>query len=212
VRQFQGVRRWEGGVARPAETIAPAEIVAPEVVAPTETIKAAAVVVREAPDVSCISCQDEVPSDEAMQAPCGHHYCTRCLEQLHRTSMKQESLYPPSCCRQAMPWEEVKNKIDAQLATEFEGKKEELDNPKGQSTYCSDKTCATFIGAAFITNDIATCPTCSKATCTTAQHDRDWPKDEAVKQTLQLAKEEGWQRCSECGSVVDLKYGCYHIT
>jgi hypothetical protein len=130
--------------------------------------------------------------------------------------MADESLYPPSCCQQTMPWEDVKSKVGAQLAAEFEDKKEELDTPAGPPrTYCSNTTCAKFIGAAHISNDVATCPTCSKATCTqckTAQHEKDCPKDEDLKKTLQLAKDEGWQRCNKCGRVGDLIRGCYHIT
>jgi hypothetical protein len=196
LRQFQEVRRWEGEETRLAETIAAAAFAKP-------------------PHVACVSCADQFSPDEAFHAPCSHCYCTGCLGQLHRASMTDESLYPPRCCRQTMPWEDVKNKLDAQLATEFEEKKEELDTLADQRTYCSDTTCTKFIGRALIANDVATCPTCSKATCTkckTAQHGGDCPRDEAMQQTLQLATEQGWRRCDKCGRMIDLAFGCYHIT
>ena len=196
LRQFQEVRRWEGEETKLAETLAAAAF-------------------NKAPDVECVSCEDHFQSDETLQAPCGHHYCTGCLEQLHHACMTDGSLYPPRCCRQAMSWEDAKTKINAELATEFEGKKAELDTPVGQRTYCSDTTCAKFIEATHIANDIATCPECSKTTCfmcKAAQHNGDCPEDAALQQALVLANEEGWQRCGECRSMIDLTFGCYHIT
>jgi hypothetical protein len=196
LRQFQEVRRWEGEETRLAETIAAAAFAAP-------------------PDVACVSCADQFPSDETFHAPCSHCYCTGCLGHLHRASMTDESLYPPRCCRQTMPWNDVKDKLDAQLAADFEAKKEELDTLADQRTYCSDTACTKFIGAAHTANDVATCPTCSKATCTkckSAQHGGECPRDEAMQQTLQLATHEGWQRCNKCGRMIDLAFGCYHIT
>jgi hypothetical protein len=196
LRQFQEVRRWEGEETRLAETIAAAAFV-------------------KDPDVVCTSCEDQFPSDEALQAPCSHYYCTGCLEQLHRACMTEESLYPPRCCRQPMPWEDVKNSIDAKLATEFEEKKEELDTPAGQRIFCSSTTCAKFVGPAHVANDLATCPACNTTTCSmckAAQHHGDCPEDEALQQALELGDEQGWQRCSECKSMIALAFGCYHIT
>jgi hypothetical protein len=196
LRQFQEVRRYEGEETRLAEAIADAAFV-------------------KAPDAVCVSCEDQVPSLQALHAPCSHCYCKGCLEQLHRACMTDASLYPPRCCRQTMPWEDVKDKIDAQLATEFEGKKEELDTPAGLRTYCSNTTCAKFIGPVHIANDLATCSACNTTTCSmckAAQHHGDCPEDEALQQALELADDKGWQRCSECRSMIALAFGCFHMT
>jgi hypothetical protein len=72
--------------------------------------------------VECTSCEDSYPLAEVWQAPCSHHYCSGCLEQLHRASMTDESLYPPRCCRREMPWEDVSAKISNRLAEAFEAK------------------------------------------------------------------------------------------
>jgi hypothetical protein len=129
--------------------------------------------------------------------------------------MTDEPLYPPRCCRREMPWDDVSLKINNDLATASAEKKEELDMHAGQRTYCSNTTCARFIGTAHVVHDIATCPTCNKATCTMCKatgHEEDCPADAALQQTLSLAKDRGWQRCERCRSVVDLAFGCYHIT
>jgi hypothetical protein len=167
------------------------------------------------PSVMCVSCEDVFPAEDVWQSPCSHRFCVGCLEQLHRASMTDKTLYPPSCCRLEMPWTEVSPKLDADLTAAFEAKKEELDTDVEKRTYCSDTACAKFIGAAHIIHDIATCPACSEDTCTmckSASHDGDCPADAALQETLSLAEDSSWQRCSRCGALVDRTYGCNHIT
>lgn len=194
--QYRTVREFEGEETRLAEASAAAVASAP-------------------PDVVCVSCEDSYPSEEVWQAPCSHHYCIGCLEQLHRACMSDETLYPPRCCRNEMPWDDVRQKINGRLANSFQEKKEELDTHVGQRTYCSNASCAQFIGAAAIANEVALCPACNTSTCTmckAASHDGDCPADSALHDTLRLAQERGWQRCRRCRSVVALTFGCHHIT
>lgn len=165
--------------------------------------------------LECLACGDGVLADEAYLAPCSHHYCVECLGDLHRVSVTDETLYPPSCCHLAMPWNAVKPRIDRQLAVLFEGKREELNTDAGRRTYCSSAACARFIGPPNIKGDLATCPTCRRVTCTmckAANHGGDCPADESLRQTLQLASEQGWKRCTRCRSMVELTHGCNHIT
>jgi len=37
-------------------------------------------------------------------------------------------------------------------------------------------------------------------------------KDEALAAVMQLAQKEGWRRCDQCGSMVQLAHGCHHMT
>jgi len=41
---------------------------------------------------------------------------------------------------------------------------------------------------------------------------RECPKDPATKRFVEVAKEEGWQRCFNCSAMVELKEGCNHMT
>jgi IBR domain, a half RING-finger domain len=41
---------------------------------------------------------------------------------------------------------------------------------------------------------------------------RECPKDPATKKFVEVAKEEGWQRCFNCSAMVELKEGCNHMT
>lgn len=163
----------------------------------------------------CSACGDNVLAGAAWTAPCNHHYCVECLENLHRLSLTDETLYPPKCCRLEMPWNDVRPRINPQLARSFEGKKEELDTDAGRRTYCSSAASARFIGPSNIKGDRATCPQCSRVTCTmckAAYHGGDCPADESLRQTLQLAANQGWKRCTRCRTVVELTHGCNHIT
>jgi hypothetical protein len=194
--QYYAVRRYENEETRLAE--------------------ASAVAASGVPiDVQCAACDDHFSAEKVWKAPCGHRYCVPCLEWLHEASMTDESLFPPKCCQTKMPWDDVKAKISGGLATSFEKKKEELDTPTGDCTYCFDTNCAAFIGAKNIANDIATCPVCNKTTCTmckeTSRHTGDCPADEALDQTLTLASDHGWRRCGKCRRVIELTYGCYHM-
>lgn len=166
-------------------------------------------------DADCVSCEDRFRVGEVFQAPCSHYYCNGCLEQLHASAMRDETLYPPRCCRHPMPWEAVRSRLSDRLASNFETRKEELDTNPTDRTYCSGPDCQVFIGPDAIVGDLATCPACNRNTCKTckaAMHDGDCPQDEALQQTLELAREEGWGRCGQCKRIVELTVGCFHMT
>ena len=166
-------------------------------------------------EFECLVCGDHVLAGEAWTAPCNHHYCISCLEDFHRASLADQTLYPPKCCHLEMPWNDVKPRIDHQLEKTFEGKTEELNTDAGRRTYCSNVACARFIAPSNIQGDLATCSACSKVTCTmckAASHEGDCPADETLRQALQLASKQGWKRCTKCRSIVELTQGCNHIT
>lgn len=161
----------------------------------------------------CVSCADRFPIESIWQAPCQHRYCADCLEDLFRLAITDETLYPPRCCKQVMPFADVKLEIPATFAAEFEAAIERLEDKR--PSFCHDPTCSTYIGAARKTSHVGTCPRCSKATCTICKapaHGGDCPEDECTQQLLALAGTEGWKQCRNCHRVIELTLGCYHIT
>lgn len=162
----------------------------------------------------CEACGDRFDADHCWQAPCGHWYCDDDLGQLFRASMTDRTLYPPRCCRQVMPFDDVRLFLDQDVAEEFSAKQEELDEK--QPTYCYVPTCCSaYLGQAHKDNTKATCPTCGAETCVLCKqehHEGDCTKDEAVEQTEELAREQGWQRCIDCRRLVELTIGCNHMT
>ena len=162
---------------------------------------------------SCVVCEEKFDADHCRQAPCEHYYCFGHLEELFRLSLTDRTLFPPRCCRKEIDFDDVRLFLSDELVRQFESQREELSEKK--RTYCHDHTCSTYIGAAHKTGPIGTCPNCTKQTCVlcgNVLHEGDCPPDEADRQTEALATEQGWRRCPDCRSLVELTIGCNHMT
>jgi hypothetical protein len=82
-------------------------------------------------------------------------------------------------------------------------------------TYCSNPECAEFILPAQIMADHAYCKICGSETCVHCKqymHSGDCPEDDDLNAIIQLAQDEGWRRCHSCKAMVELTYGCNHMT
>lgn len=161
----------------------------------------------------CIACAGREIKTRLVRGPCLHAYCTDCIKSLFEAAITDESLFPPSCCRQRFSLSEVKSHLPNDLVTRFEQKSVELATPN--RTYCAVPLCSTFIPLKQVEDDNAVCQKCSAVTCTTckqlAHGEGDCPNDDSVSDFLQVAKEAGWQRCRKCKRMVELDIGCNHI-
>ncbi|AEO71239.1 uncharacterized protein THITE_2058763 [Thermothielavioides terrestris NRRL 8126] len=167
----------------------------------------------EQPTIECNSCGDHRPSADVARCECGHHYCRECLATLFTLSLTDESLFPPRCCGRAIALDGCRPLLSATLAGKFLARKAEMDTPN--RTYCHRPACSAFVPPPFVVADVATCVRCGKKTCAIckgAAHDGDCPHDEAVQELLRVAAENGWQRCYACHRLVELEYGCNHMT
>ncbi|KAK4142439.1 uncharacterized protein C8A04DRAFT_38244 [Dichotomopilus funicola] len=163
----------------------------------------------------CIACTDRHPINNLTRSPdCGHEYCRDCIQSLFTSALTDESLFPPRCCGQPIPLDSCRTHLTATLAGQFQAKKRELDTPN--RTYCHRPTCSTWVPPELIWNQVGNCLQCGRRTCVLckgAEHvSRDCPDDPATQQVLQLAQEQGWQRCRACQKFVELNTGCNHIT
>ncbi|KAF5876302.1 putative ibr finger domain protein [Botrytis fragariae] len=168
---------------------------------------------EKALDRRCTACQELIRCSDIARVPCNHEYCRDCLQDLFRTSMVDDSLFPPRCCRQPITSETVRIFLTDKLILLYEQKKIEFDTPN--RTYCSNPLCSVFIQPESIINEQATCLDCSTITCTLCKataHRGDCPADTALQQLLHTANENGWQRCYFCHRLVELDIGCNHIT
>ncbi|KAK2766524.1 ibr finger domain protein [Colletotrichum kahawae] len=161
----------------------------------------------------CISCNGG-PNDLYLVL-CGHLYCATCLQKLFQLSLVDESLFPPRCCRQPIPPDQVQHVIPKQLMQEFIAK--EIEFSTVNRTYCHQPQCSAFIPPTSIEGDIATCPACQTKTCVLCKsmdHDQDdvCKGDSATREVLKLAAEKKWSRCNKCRAIVELNMGCYHMT
>ncbi|PNP86146.1 hypothetical protein FNYG_00374 [Fusarium nygamai] len=107
--------------------------------------------------------------------------------------MKDESIFPPKCCGQAIPVDTTNAFITEELLTEYDNKREEFATTK--RTYCSDRTCSAFIPTRSIVDGIGRCTHCEKKTCLNClseAHEGTCTDDPESQRVIRLAEEKGW--------------------
>ncbi|MCJ1281945.1 hypothetical protein MMC26_001268 [Xylographa opegraphella] len=163
---------------------------------------------------TCASCQESVAYFDAVYGPCGHDYCKACVKQLFLMATRDESLFPPRCCRKTIPLAAASVFFTEEFVRQFEAKALEYTTPN--RTYCAWIPCAAFIPPGNINNEIGLCLDCGLSTCTFCKNcshgSQDCPEDVASQQLVVVAQEAGWQRCYRCKRFVELVQGCNHIT
>lgn len=162
----------------------------------------------------CVSCLEQVQVSQTFSSPCGHVYCNTCIKQLFLNATKDEDLYPPRCCGNVIPAGIALRLLSYKELTAFSAKGVEC--AAIDRVYCADFTCSTFIPPWLITGESANCPSCDKTThtlCKSLDHpDQDCPSDEQLQEVLNLGELEGWRRCFNCRTMVELGQGCNHMT
>lgn len=164
----------------------------------------------------CVACGDTKGFYDVVRVPCGHEYCRECLSRLFQAAMRDESLFPPRCDGQEMTLSRFGFFLPPWLVQEFRERSVEFGTEK--RIYCHDSRCSAFIPMSAnedIKGDSLACPSCKKMTCTickAAAHVGDCPKDKALQELLETAANEQWQRCYRCRRLLELEYGCYHMT
>lgn len=162
----------------------------------------------------CTSCALELDITELKRLTCEHEYCLECLIELFDLCLKDETLFPPRCCYHNIPLDVAGDSLDADYSQLFQDRKEELETP--DKTYCCNLTCSKFIPTGLIRDGVAICPACSELTCSickaAAHPGGPCPVDPTLEQVLQVADDNGWRRCYSCRSIVELNFGCNHMT
>lgn len=171
--------------------------------------------------VHCVVClDDDIPSHKAPRLVCGHRMCTTCLKKNFELSISNPQHMPPKCCTvDPIPVEHVAHLFDKNFQKNWNRKFAEYSTRN--RVYCPGKRCGAWIKPANIQREPdgrkkATCSRCHTKVCCLCN--REWHRerkcslDEETKRFLEQAKEEGWQRCYRCKTMVELKEGCNHMT
>ena len=161
----------------------------------------------------CVVCQDDHEGSNIMTAPCGDTYCVTCVNDLFDRAATYEFNFPPRCCGRILTLENAERFLSTKTYSKFQERSEEFQTPR--RTYCSDPECVTLIPTGEIEDEKARCPACQKLTCIVCKaeaHEGGCPEDPAVQSLLATAAEAGFQQCRECKRIIELMYGCNHIT
>lgn len=162
----------------------------------------------------CVICRDQCRFFDVATFPCQHDMCQTCLTKLFTDLLTDQTLFPPRCCHQPISLDKCRFLLEPTLVGRFLAKKLEYETPK--KTYCYRPTCSQFIPSQAISNDVGTCVKCRERTCIVckaqAHVGTDCPEDLTTKEVLQMAETEGWRRCYSCKRMVELNYGCNHIS
>jgi hypothetical protein len=170
--------------------------------------------------VTCISCFETLSRHDATTVDCKlrgkqeqHSYCLECLTRLIETSLSDSALFPPRCCSGPIPLSSTLHRFSSDLRARFLSKQKEHDTRK--KIYCSNASCSQWIPPESIGAGVATCGKCDRDTCTICKKDRHQglcPEDKGTEMLMSVAKKEEWQTCPQCKNMIELEFGCYHIT
>ena len=166
----------------------------------------------------CAAYAEQMSIFELAKASCEHYYCKICFEQVVQTSIDSIGAFPPTCCKVPISFGVVASHVSIELYDRYRQRQAEVMG--GHGLYCAIAHCAVRIPKTNITKTRAKCPACHKFTCTLCRgatsedddssHVCNTTKDKQV--ILSLAKEEEWQACFNCGNLVELNFGCHHMT
>lgn len=152
----------------------------------------------------CIGCWRLIIDDTwKIQLQCNHGLiCADCLRGWFRSTVTDESSFPPQCCGKVIPLDVVRPFATEEDIRDFQQAEVEYNVPYAHRTYCSNKDCRKFVPQIHIdSNNLATCPHCGSVTCSeckTASHEGKACRENSRQSTLELAKEANCQICPKC--------------
>lgn len=161
--------------------------------------------------IECDVCTERKFNFDTIRVPCGHVYCRDCIIRLFTDSLIDESLFPPRCCRQTISLSRVRIFLSIAQIAACEEKFIEVNDPS--RTYCSRATCSKYIPPTRVQMYVGVCEACNTRTCVLCKreaHDGECPDE--TEEVLEMARERGWRQCYRCGTLVELSYGCNHMT
>ena len=165
----------------------------------------------------CTGCFQKVPTRTLLTAPCAHQYCPSCLRRMSSTALKNPDIFPAKCCFQEIPIKALVEVMSFRNRKRYILRWEENNIPPLERLYCPRATCSRWIPPKSTETRLGylLCPYCRAKICSKCgdSFHLGWPcsKDSEIKEMLQLAKDNNWQRCSNCLYLVEKVAGCNHI-
>jgi len=130
--------------------------------------------------VECSVCGEAVHPHTTVRLACTNVYCKPCLKSFFLHAAKDESLFLPTCYRQAINISLIKASFSVEELTAC--RSAELEFTSTDRVYCAGLECAMFIPLPDRTADCVSCTACGAGTCMYCKalaHDGRCPADEA---------------------------------
>jgi IBR domain, a half RING-finger domain len=163
--------------------------------------------------VECSVCGEAVHPHATVRLVYSDVYCKPCLKSFFLRVAKDESLFLPTCHRQAIDISTIEADFSVEELTAYQSA--ELEFSSTDRVYCANPECAKFIPMPQRALDCASCEACSAGTCIHCKalaHEGGCPADEARQSLINFADEQGWKPCFGCGKMVFRYEGCDHMT
>ena len=170
----------------------------------------------------CVLCRDQHRKSDLVKFPCEHKGCRDCVQKLFETSIDNEDLFPPRCCDKTKPvtLEACNRFLKPAAVAQFKKKEIEYSTPASERIYCYNEPCSAFIPpTSYVVEEgiwWAKCAECHLTTCTTCKQRwhfaSDCRQDPALQQLMELASTKEWKQCTNCRSMIEMTYGCNHMS
>ena len=147
---------------------------------------------------------------------CGHYIDIPCLTSLYQAALRDESLFPPRCCKKYISFDAIKHHLSPAIIDLYQEKLVEYMTPK--PVYCSNPSCGRFLGDYVMTERKCTAPGCMTLTCgrctskISEGHRHVCKLDKNKRHLFAVGRGRGWVRCPGCEEMVERSYGCFHMT
>ncbi|KZV84056.1 hypothetical protein EXIGLDRAFT_624786 [Exidia glandulosa HHB12029] len=156
----------------------------------------------------------EFADDAPLRAPCDHTYDVDCMIEFFRAATTDDLHFPPRCCGREIPLYDVRDILPDELVARYLHRADE--RAALLRVVCPDATCARILGLQTELQPYTTCPDCGVGVCTAcrAAHEPGMTcaQHEDALPLADLARQQGWQRCTACRRYVQHAEGCWHMT
>jgi hypothetical protein len=170
----------------------------------------------------CVCCRDDFKVNKGLHTlPCSHQYCDKCLRVLIKQASSEESKFPPKCCAKPIPGATIKSVLPRDEQHTFLKSVLQFSTPWEERIFCPNLACGEFIPKRYKIDPkhpfevlCKQCGTRACSMCKRAAHrvGQDCPADKDLEVVLEMGEKNGWRRCYNCRTLIELTQGCSHIT